>query len=91
MSQLDRGHFPAKAQLATISSESFTIELKPVVRDQCVRNSKSGDNVFPNKLLCVLISNIREGLSLDPFCKVISSDKEPSSISRCPWERTNYI
>ena len=36
-------------QLATISSKHFAVELKAVVRDEHIRNSKLSDNIFPNK------------------------------------------
>lgn len=83
--------FVSNAQFTIIPLENFTIKLEPVVQDQCVQNSKFGDNVFLDKLLCILISDVGERLSLDPFREVINSNKQPSSISSRPWERTNYI
>ena len=34
-----------------------------------------GDNVFPDKLLGVHISNIRQGFSFDPFGEIICVDQ----------------
>ena len=64
-------------------------------------NPKSGNNILPNKLLCINIPDIRQRLSLNPLCEVIYSDKKPPSVSHssgkwpyniqaplCKWPRT---
>ena len=45
-------------QLATVFSEHLAVELKAVVRDEHMRNSKSSDNVFPNKSVRIHILNV---------------------------------
>jgi len=54
-------------------------------------NSKSCDDVPPDEFLPIIISDISEGLCLDPFGEVIDLDEEPSSVSSCLWEGPNYI
>ena len=36
-------------QLTIVSSKHFAVELKAVIRDEHMRNSKPSDNVFPNE------------------------------------------
>ena len=62
------------SQVTTISLERFAIELKAVVRDEGMRDSESGDNIFPHKLLGVHVPNVRQGLSFNPFGEVVCAD-----------------
>ena len=47
------------SQFATVPPEGLTIELKTIVRDEGVKDPKSGNNVFPNELFDVHISDVR--------------------------------
>jgi len=78
-------------QFATVSSESFVVELETIVQDKSVWYAKSRDNISPNEPLHVLILDIREGFSFNPFGEIISLDKEPSMVSNCFWEWPNNI
>ena len=62
------------SQVTAVSPERFAIELKAVVRDEGMRDSESGDNVFPHKLLGVYVSDICQGLSFNPFDEVVRAD-----------------
>ena len=62
-------------QFTTVPSKSFTIKLKPIIRDEDVRDLKLSDNIFPYKSLDVYISDIWQGLSFNPFGEVISADQ----------------
>ena len=62
------------SQITAVSSERFAIKLKTIVRDEGMRDLESGDNVFPNKLFDVHISNICQGLSFNPFGEIVRAD-----------------
>ena len=46
------------SQVTAIFPERFAIKLESVVRGEGVRGSKSGDNIFPHKLLGVYILDV---------------------------------
>ena len=62
------------SQVTAVSPERFAIELKAVVRDEGMRDSELGDNVFPNKLLGIHISNVCQGLGFNLFGEVVRAD-----------------
>ena len=56
---ISRSRIPiSNPQLATISSKHLAVELKAVVRDEHIRNSKSSDNVFPNEFFRIHVPNV---------------------------------
>ena len=50
--------------------------MKVVVQDEGAKDFKPGDNVFPNKFLGIHVSNIRQGLSFNPFSKVVRANQQ---------------
>ena len=62
------------SQVTAVSSKRFAIELKVVVRDEGVRDSKLGDYVFPNKLLGVHVPDVCQGLDFNPFGEVVCAN-----------------
>ena len=48
-----------------------------------MRDSEPGDNVSPDKLLGIHVSDICQWFSLDPFSKVISADEQISLVPCC--------
>ena len=79
------------AQVITIPSESLAIKLKSVTRNEGTRNSKSSDNIFPNKSLAIHVSDIRQWFSFNPLGEVIRADQQISFIPCCLRERTYNI
>ena len=71
------------SQLTAISSESFTVRLEAVVRDQGMRDSESSDDIFPNKFLGINVSNVCQWLSFDLFCEIIRADKKKPFVPHC--------
>ena len=63
------------AQVTTVPSEGFTIKLKPIVRDEGMKDPKSSDNIFPEKSLGIHISDIRQWFRFNPFGEVIRADQ----------------
>ena len=70
------------AQVTAIPPKGFTIKLQTIVRDEGTRDSKPGDNILPNKLLGIHISDIFQWFSFDPFSEVICVDQQIPLISR---------
>ena len=64
-------------KLPTISLEGFIVKLKTIILDQCVRNSKPGDNVPLDEPLSIHVPNIGKGLGFHPLGKVVRADEEP--------------
>jgi len=62
------------SQVATIPPKGLAIKLKSIIRDECIRDPKLSDNVFPNKSLGIYIPDICQWLSFDPFGKVIRTN-----------------
>ena len=62
------------SQVTTVSLKRFAIELNAVVRDEGMRDSESGDNVFLNKLLGVHVLDVCQGLSFNLFGEVVCAD-----------------
>jgi len=85
------GVFVLYAQITTISPKGLAIELKPIIRDESIRDPESCHDILPYKSLHILISDIRKRLDLYPFCEVISSDEEISLIPCSLREWTNNI
>ena len=48
-----------------------------------MRDSEPGDNVSPDKLLGIHVSNICQWFGFDPFSEVISADEQISFVPRC--------
>ena len=59
------------SQVTAVSPKRFAIKQKAVVRDEGTRDSESGDNVFPNKLLGIHVPNVCQGLGFNRFSEVI--------------------
>ena len=51
-----------------------SIKLKAIVRDEGTRDPKPCDNVFPDKLLGVYVSDIHQGFSFNPLSEVVRAD-----------------
>ena len=68
--------FVCNSQITVVSSERFSIKLKAIVRDENAGDPKPSNNVFPDKFLSVQVSDIRQGLSFNPFSKVVHADKQ---------------
>ena len=66
-----------------IFPKDFNVKLKFVVRDECVRDSKSSDNIFPKEFLGVHILDICQWFNFNPFGEVICADQHRLLISRC--------
>ena len=62
------------SQVIAVSPERFAIELKAVVLDEGMRDSESGENFFPYKLLGIHIPDVCQGLSFYPFGEVVYAD-----------------
>ena len=62
-------------QVATVPSEGFTIKLKSIVQDECMRDAKPSNNVFPNKSLGIYILDICQQFSFNPLGEVIHADQ----------------
>lgn len=78
-------------QLSTVPSKGLTVKLESIIRDQCMRNPKSGDNVPPNEPLYIHVSNVRKGLGLHPFCEVINSNEKPFLVSSSFGKLSHYV
>ena len=63
------------SQIAAISPEGFAIKLKAVVQDEGVKDPEPDDNVFPKKFPGIYVFDIRQGLSFNPFGKVVRADQ----------------
>ena len=79
------------SQITAISPERFAIKLKAIVWDEGIRDPELGDNIFPNKLLDVHISDIRQGLSFNLLNKVVSANQQIPFVLCCLGERANDI
>ena len=55
-------------------SVCFAIKLWPIVIYNRLRYSEPTDNILPDELDNVLVFDGGEGLSLYPFCKVVSGN-----------------
>ena len=83
--------FICNSQITTVSSERFAIKLKSIVQDEGARDPESGDNVFPDKLFGVHISDIRQGFHFNPFSEIVYVDQQISLVPYCLGERANNI
>ena len=79
------------AQVSTIPLDGFAIELKTVVQDESMRDSKPSDNIFPNKSLGIHIPDICQWFSFNPLGKVIRADQQILLIPYCLRERTYNV
>ena len=79
------------AQVTAIPLEGIAIKLKTIIRDECMRDPKPSDNVFPNKYRSIHIPDICQRLSFNPLGEVILADQQPSLIPYCLRERSNNI
>ena len=59
------------SQITAVSPERFAIKLKSIVRDEGTRDPEPGDNVFPEKLFGINISDIRQRLGFNPFGEIV--------------------
>ena len=66
------------AQVIAIPPEDFTIKLKTIVRDECTRDSKPSDNIFPNESLGIHVTNICQWFSFNPLGEVVCADQQIS-------------
>ena len=67
-------------QLPTISLEGFIIELKTIIRDQCVQDSKLGDDIPLDKPHSIRNPDVSKWLSFYPFGKIVRFDEEPPLV-----------
>ena len=76
------------SQIATVSSEGFTIKLKSIFLDEGVWDSKSCDNVFPDKSFGIHIPDIYQWFSFNPLGEVVCVDNEyllfPATLGKGP-------
>ena len=63
------------SQITTVSLEGLAIKLKSVIRDEGMRDSKSSNDVLPNKFLCIHILDVGQGLDFDPFGEIVCADQ----------------
>ena len=56
-----------------------------------MRDPELGDNVFPDKLLGVHISDVRHGLSFNPLSKIVSADQQIPLVPYCLRKMADYI
>ena len=69
----------------------FAIKLKPVVRDEGMRDPKSSDNVLPHKPFGIHVLNVRQWFSFNSLGKVVSADQKPSLVFCCFGEGSYNI
>ena len=69
------------SQIATVSPEDFTIKLKSIVRDEGMGDSKSCDNIFPNKSFGIHVFDICQWFSFNPFGEIVYADQQIPLIS----------
>ena len=79
------------SQITTVSSKRFAIKLKSIVRDEGMRDLEPDDNVFPEKIFGVHISDICQGLSFNPFDEIVHADQQISLVPCCFGGRANNI
>ena len=56
-----------------------------------MREPERDDNVFPDKLLGIHISDVRQGLSFYPLSKIVNADQQIPLVPYYFGERANYI
>ena len=71
------------AQVTAIPPKGFAIKLKTIVRDECTRDSKSSDNIFPKKSLGIYVLDICKWFNFNSFGEVICTDQQISLIPCC--------
>ena len=64
----------SNSQVTTIPPKGFAIKLEFVVRDECMRDPKPSDNVFPNKSFGIHILDICQWFNFNPLGKVIRAN-----------------
>ena len=79
------------SQLTTVTPKGFAVELMYIVQDKGVWYPEVSDNVFPEKLLCVHISDIRQRLNFDPFGEIICANQQILLVSCCFRKGANNI
>ena len=76
------------SQLTTVSPKGFAVEPKSIVRDEGMRYPKASDNVLPEKLLYIHISDIRQRLSFNLFGEIVCTDQQiflfPTALGNGP-------
>ena len=63
------------SQVTIVPLEGLAIKLKAVIRDVGMKDPKSSNDVLPDKLLSIYISNVSQGLSFDPFGEIVDADQ----------------
>ena len=76
-------------QITTIPSKGLAIKLQSIIRDECMRDSKTSDNILPNKFLSIRISDICQNFSFNPLGKVICTNQQISFIP-CRFRERTY-
>ena len=79
------------SEITIVSSERFTVKLEVVVQNKGVRDPESCDNVLPNELLGIHVSDISQRFGLDPFGEIVDAEQKISLIPHCLGERANNI
>ena len=68
-------------QVRTVLPKGIAVKLESIIRDKSAWSSKSCDNIPPNKLLNIYVSDVCQGLSFDPFSEVVCADQQILLIS----------
>ena len=62
-------------QVRAVFPEGSAIELKAIIRDEGMRNSKSSNNTLPDKPFDLYIPDICQRFSFDPLGEIIYADQ----------------
>ena len=69
------GRIPIRnPQITVVSPEGFAIKLKSIVRDEGTRDPKPGNDIFPNKLFGINVSDIRQGFNFNSFGEIVCAN-----------------
>ena len=69
------GILVCNSQIIIVSLEGITTKLKSVIRDEGMRDSKSSNDVLPDKFLCIHIPDVGQGLGFGPFVEIVCADQ----------------
>ena len=63
-------------EVQTKQFESIAVKLFCIVGDDDIQNPKSANDVFPNKILGILFSDLGERFYLHPLRKIVYGDDQ---------------
>ena len=69
------GILVCNSQIITVSPKGIAIKLKAIIRDEGMRDSKSSNDVLPDKFLCIHIRDVGQGLSFNLFGEIVCADQ----------------